>query len=808
VPYFYLVKTMRNFLLLLSFTLLFNGFYHAAEAQTISAGATLGNISACVGSSSASPYIQQFTVTGSGLTANVTVTAPINFEVSLTANGGYGNIVNMAQTGGIANGIVYVRSSASAAVGNIAGNVVLKSPGAADQNVAVKGIVNAPPTVSTVANQIVVTGSNAPAINFTGSGRDFIWTNSNPNIGLAASGSGNIPTFKAINNGTTPVTATITVTPVTSGLFYGLSTSGFLSPGTITVFDDALNRNTASIPVGAYPTFIIASADESRVYVANNTGNSVSVINAVTNAVTNTIPVGTAPSFITLSPDDKRLFVSNSVSNNISVIDATTATVVATIPVGGPLNPSTVGAHRSAITPDGGHLYVMNDQSGAIYVINTTTYQVEATIAISIFFDSIGGRIFLSPDGTRCYVYDGLVGSLTVINTVTNSKLSVLGPNIGPAAQTISPDGSRLYVGDSNNNLEVVNTANNSIITSIALGVNPSETFITPDGKYLYVLSHTPGSVFVINTATNTIVNTIPNDYNSGGVLSPDGSYLYVFNVNGTLVINTATNAVVSSLSNYGTGAAISGINCGGVPITFTITVKPLLPPVIAVASNISACFGNSSASPFIQQITVAKSGLTADVTATAPPDFEVSLTANGGYGNSVSITQTGGVVNRMVYVRSAASAPVGNIAGNVVLTSTGIADEDVAVSGIINASPTVNAVANQIVVSGTATAPANFTGTARGYTWTNSNPTIGLTAAGAGNIPSFTALNSSNAPVTATITVTSAPIGFIYGISGNSVTVINGTNNTVAATIPVGQFPQGGYYKPRWEPCLCKQYG
>lgn len=38
--------------------------------------------------------------------------------------------------------------------------------------------------------------------------------------------------------------------------------------------------------------------------------------------------------------------------------------------------------------------------------------------------------------------------------------------------------------------------------------------------------------------------------------------------------------------------------------------------------------------------------------------------------------------------------------------------------------------------------------------TWTNSNPAIGLAASGTGNIPSFTATNTTSAPITATITV------------------------------------------------------
>ena len=41
-------------------------------------------------------------------------------------------------------------------------------------------------------------------------------------------------------------------------------------------------------------------------------------------------------------------------------------------------------------------------------------------------------------------------------------------------------------------------------------------------------------------------------------------------------------------------------------------------------------------------------------------------------------------------------------------------------------------------------------------YTWTNDNTDIGLAASGTGNIPSFTATNSTTGPITANITVTS----------------------------------------------------
>ena len=77
--------------------------------------------------------------------------------------------------------------------------------------------------VNLPANQVVCNGSYTSSVTFatvnTGGTTTYTWTNDLPSIGLAASGSGNISAFPAVNAGTSPVVATITVTPhFTNGL--------------------------------------------------------------------------------------------------------------------------------------------------------------------------------------------------------------------------------------------------------------------------------------------------------------------------------------------------------------------------------------------------------------------------------------------------------------------------------------------------------------------------------------------------------------------------------------------------------------
>ena len=92
-------------------------------------------------------------------------------------------------------------------------------------------IVNPAPTVNTIANQAYCHNVTSPSTVVTGpvAGSAYTWTNSNTDIGLTSVGTGNVPSFTATNALSTPVSATISITPVASGC------TGPVSTYTITV---------------------------------------------------------------------------------------------------------------------------------------------------------------------------------------------------------------------------------------------------------------------------------------------------------------------------------------------------------------------------------------------------------------------------------------------------------------------------------------------------------------------------------------------------------------------------------------------
>lgn len=91
---------------------------------------------------------QTISVNGTGLTANLDVTAPVNFEVSLSASSGFASSVSIAPTAGnVAPTTVYARYNRATA-GLDAGHVTLSSAGATTQSVYVNGDCFGSPSTS------------------------------------------------------------------------------------------------------------------------------------------------------------------------------------------------------------------------------------------------------------------------------------------------------------------------------------------------------------------------------------------------------------------------------------------------------------------------------------------------------------------------------------------------------------------------------------------------------------------------------------------------------------------------------------
>ena len=160
---------------------------------------------------------QSFTVSGSNLTNNVTVAAPANYEVCLTAAGTYSSSVSIAQVAGeIDNTTVYIRLKESLNVGSYNGGVVtVSSTGASDAtSAALTGsVTKAAATMAFTPDVYEATYEGSPVIvNFmlTLNGDGTVAYSRSPANGSRAVNTDGENTFTALQAGIWTITATHT----------------------------------------------------------------------------------------------------------------------------------------------------------------------------------------------------------------------------------------------------------------------------------------------------------------------------------------------------------------------------------------------------------------------------------------------------------------------------------------------------------------------------------------------------------------------------------------------------------------------
>ncbi len=187
--------------------------------------------------------------------------------------------------------------------------------------------VQATPVMSQPSDQQVCNGGTTAAIIFSSFARNmsmnanFTWTNDQPSIGLASSGSGNIPPFTATNNGTAPITATIIITPSDNGcvgnpvtfhitvdptpvmdqpssqaICNGSSSSAITFTSTSSAIQYSWTNDQPSIGLGASGTGDIPT------FTATNTGSSVITATIAVTPVVNGCNGDTKYLTITVSP--------------------------------------------------------------------------------------------------------------------------------------------------------------------------------------------------------------------------------------------------------------------------------------------------------------------------------------------------------------------------------------------------------------------------------------------------------------------------------------------------------------------------
>jgi hypothetical protein len=267
---------------------------------------------------------------------------------------------------------------------------------------------------------------------------------------------------------------------------------------------------------------------------------------------------------------------------------------------------------------------------------------------------------------------------------------------------------------------------------TLVLTVNPTPTVAAVQSQTVCA-----GAVVASTAFSGAVPGTVFSWTNSNtaiGLAAAGSGDLPSFTaLNAGTVPVTATITVTPAFTN-------AGGTCTGTPISFTITVNPI-PTVNAVAHQV-LCSGESTTA-----VTFAGS-VPGTVFTWTNSNTSIGLIASGS-GNILSF----------LAVNNGPVPATSTITVTPTFTHNGVtcSGTPITYTYTVNPMPTVSMVTNKSLCDGGATLPIVFGGSATGavYAWTNSHPSVGLAAAGTGDIPSFIATNADTVSVTATITVT-----------------------------------------------------
>ncbi len=191
-------------------------------------------------------------------------------------------------------------------------------------------------------------------------------------------------------------------------------------PSRLQVINAASFRLTASVPLPAAPTRVIALPYGHKAFVLCPAANELAVVDLAPPAAALTyLAVGPDPKAMALKPDGGELYVSNyghqGGGASVSIVDTTANQVEGSLVVG-------TGPWGLAVSPDGNQLYVANHQADTVDVINLQARHLQAAIPVGLGPE----RLALGGYGAYLFVEDQTSGDIAVIRTDIPALMTLL----------------------------------------------------------------------------------------------------------------------------------------------------------------------------------------------------------------------------------------------------------------------------------------------------------------------------------------------------------------------------------------------
>ena len=747
-------------------------------------------------------------------------TTPVSNPVGVVTGGS-------AQTIG-QNFISQTLANATSAPATLTYTVTPKSGTCIGADFTITITVNPIPASLALTNQVYCNGVATSAIAFTNvvTGTTYAWTNSNIAIGLATSGTGNIPIFTPTNTTTNPITATISVIASANGCSRTAETFTItVNPSPVITF----SPTAQTICSGDSTTLVTLSSTTTGV-TFTWTAAAVAGITGIAPSGTTTIPVQTLTNFT--SAPITVTYSASAATNGASACSGAlynyTIIVNPKPAITEVFTPITCSGIAFSVTPTASTLNSI--PSGTTYSWLAPTVTGAMTGGVAGSGTSIVGTLNNPTNGVQTATYTVIPSANGCAGTAFTVTVSVNPKPIIPAqtATICSSDAFTITPTNSGSTIVPANTtytwtvATNTNVSGQSASLSPATSIsqsLTNNSNSVQTVVYTVtptsgaagncvGSTFTITVTVNpkpTIPNqfistcsgtafTVPLTNSPPSLILPLGT-TFTWTVNNPIgisgainqtsassaisqILTNATNTPISIIYNVTASSGIIPTNCTN-NFTVTVTVNPT-PNISNVNTTICSAMGFSVTPTNGSGINVTDIVPFATTYSWPTP---ISSPAGAVTGGSAGTD----VLDTIAQTLSNSSSSPATLTYTIIPKSGTCIGATFTIIVTVNPSPSVTfSPAPQTICSGDSTTLVTLSSTTAGviFSWTSTTPIgiSGIAPSGTTTIPVQTLTNSANAPITITYSAaaTTASGATCLGAESNYTIIVNPKPNIV----------------------------
>jgi YVTN family beta-propeller protein len=277
------------------------------------------------------------------------------------------------------------------------------------------------------------------------------------------------------------------------------------SSNSVTVIDGRTFEVLATIDARNHATHDLALSRDGRLLLATNLASGrLSLIDTEAMETIGSVYTGERAHVVAFTNDDQQAWIANIAEDNVSILDIATRRILGTIPTG-------KGPTGLAFSRDGRFAYVSNQGDKTVAVVDTASLVVVKRIPVG----TNPHFLVLGPDGR---IWGCNTGSNDVY-VIDPGPQDVVGSfQVGPAPQQIAfayrgVQGPLAYVTVAGFNKVLVlggDAGNLRLIDEIEVGDGPNGIWANPQGTRLFVVHERTNELWVIDTGTSRVIAKVP----------------------------------------------------------------------------------------------------------------------------------------------------------------------------------------------------------------------------------------------------------------------------------------------------------